>query len=276
MDEGKCTSMLIVIFTLYLAFTVVVPHPSTTDDWVISINKFALFNILKDTNPQNDPITMEVAQSVLSRILAEKDISMEDVNTSKASESMLSNLRRLASQFKKASSQSGTIKEALLRLWEKSFIGLKLGGAKRELELQLKLEKEKRELAEEQLKAEKEKRKKKKHKIKKLQDSLKQVTSNLLRKTKKALRKKPSDVSNDYKKKKKRDLLDTANSTIELLNVLGITVSDLGVVDEFGNRINLKDGKKVKVGKRKEVKTKVKEISVDKALYLERFLVHFR
>lgn len=105
MDEGKCTSMLIVIFTLYLAFTVVVPHPSTTDDWVISINKFALFNILKDTNPQNDPITREVAQSVLSRILAEKDISMEDVNTSKASESMLSNLRRLASQFKKASSQ---------------------------------------------------------------------------------------------------------------------------------------------------------------------------
>lgn len=95
------------------------------------------------------------------------------------------------------------------------------------------------------------------------------MTSNLLRKTKKALRKKPSDVSNDYKKKKKRDLLDTANSTIELLNVLGITVSDLGVVDEFGNRINLKDGKKVKVGKRKEVKTKVKEISVDKALYLK-------
>ncbi len=258
----KYTSVLISCITLYLAFILVSPHPTTpSDDWLLPINRLVLYALVKDATPsdskQGNTYSMdeETARSVLTRLLRDRDLNLDNVNSEQATMSLMTSWGKMMSTLRSATRKGGAYTKKILQKWKDSNFNVKLGGEKRKLEEELSQERKRRKLSEKQLKKERKT-------IQNLEKEYNKVAKQLLKKTKRNRTKAHGRYSKQYKRNQKKNLRETAEAAVDLLHVLGVNVSHLSVWDKFGNNIDIVHGEN----------TKRVKIPIDKAVYLKDFL----
>ena len=77
--EGKCTSVLLSLACMYLAFTFICPFPCPSNNWLFPINKLTLYTLDKESFPNTHGNIFKldelVTQFVLTKILSENDLT---------------------------------------------------------------------------------------------------------------------------------------------------------------------------------------------------------
>ncbi len=147
------SSILLVLMSFYLVFTIVFSLPSTTDEWLLHVNKYVLHKLIVSDCQDGKTANFDssIADSVLSNILASNDISEADVKLPDLSAQILKYVGTMISKLKVETKRGGYYATKLVDKWKNCVFNLKLGGVKRKLEDELKREKKRRKHCENEI-----------------------------------------------------------------------------------------------------------------------------
>ena len=96
-----------------------------------------MYTIVKGNVPGRSNINNDVIKTVLSQLLGEKDLKLDDVNSDQGTESLTTHIRRMLADIKLANRKGGLSVKKKLGQWKDSKVNVKLGGAKWQLEEEL-------------------------------------------------------------------------------------------------------------------------------------------
>lgn len=218
---------------LSVYFTVFDVECMTTEEWVVPINKYALFQFVKQNSDHVE--SDEYISSVIEHVLESHNdsISMKYVDKSVINR-LRSTIREMLGKYTLSGRKGGRQQTNLLDKWTKSTYSLRLDGIKRKMEQDLEWEAKRRKIVENELTNAK-------NYERLLKKRNRELAAQLIRRAIKNQEKCNSTpkrrYSKSYRRKKKHILMECVKEKFEMMKEEGYNPKQIEVCDLYGNAV---------------------------------------